>query len=49
MAGLNLRYLDLEWGLRSGAEVQGEEEEGRAKIARRASRKAAEEHGKPIN
>ena len=45
---LNFSYRDVEWGPRGGAEVQGEEEEGRTEDARRASREATEEHGKPI-
>ena len=49
MAGWNFGIRDVDWGFRSGAEVQGEEEEGRAKDARRASKEATEEHGKPIN
>ncbi len=46
--GLNLSYRDVECGPRGGTEVQGEEEEGRTEDARRASREATEEHGKPI-
>ena len=46
--GWNLCYRDVNWGLRSGVEVQGEEEETRTEDARRASREATEEHGKPI-
>ena len=42
MAGWNLSFRIVEWG------PQGEEEEGRKEYARRASREATEDHGKPI-
>ena len=45
--GWNLSTRDVEWGPRGGAGAQGEEEEGRTEDARRASREATEEHGKP--
>ena len=42
--------VDVEWGLRSGAGVQGEERDASKEDARQASREATEEHvGKPIN
>ena len=43
--GMELEVPRAMWN----AEVQGEEEEGRTEDARRASRDATEEHGKPIN
>ena len=46
--GLNFCMRVVKWGPRDGAEVQGEEEEGRTEDARRAGREATEEHGKPI-
>ena len=44
----NLSIGDVEWGPRGGAEVQGEEEEGRTEEARRTSSEATEEQGRPI-
>ena len=49
ITGLNFSFRVLGWGPRGGADAQGEEEEGRTEDARRASREATEEHGKPIN
>ena len=49
MAVWRLTHNRMElWVPSGGAEVQGEEEEARTEDARRASREATEEHGKPI-
>ena len=49
ITGLIFCLRVVEWGSRSGEEVQGEEEEAGKEDARRASRKATGEHGKPIH